>query len=42
MEAVIVLIAFVIALASLGAASLTLGVDSRDGFTDDRRRPGLS
>lgn len=38
MDAVSALSALLVALVGLAAASLTFGVDSRDGFGDDRRR----
>ncbi len=37
MEALLVLGAVLVALFGLAAASQTFGVDSRDGFGDDRR-----
>ena len=36
MDALFALSALLVALVGLGAASLTFGVDSRDGFSDDR------
>ena len=36
MDAVLILASIVIAVFGLASFSLTLGVDSRDGFADDR------
>jgi hypothetical protein len=38
MEAIIMMIALIAGLASLGAAALLLGTDSRDSMPDDHRR----
>jgi hypothetical protein len=42
MDAVLVIAAFLFALIALDIAALAFGVDSRDGFSDDDTRPGLS
>ena len=42
MDALLVLTLIVIMLVVLGALSAALGVDSRDGFANDRLRSGLS
>jgi nitrogen fixation-related uncharacterized protein len=38
MEAIFIILAVVLGLAALDAASLTWGVDSRDSYLDDRSR----
>ncbi len=42
MDALIALSAIVTGLAALSALSLAFGTDSRDGFTNERRRSSLS
>ena len=42
MDAVLVLSTIVIVLVALSALSWAIGVDSRDGFANERQRSGLS
>jgi hypothetical protein len=42
MDALLVLTSIVVLLVVLAALSTALGVDSRDGFTNERLRSGLS
>jgi hypothetical protein len=42
MDALLVVSAIVIVLATLAALGAVFGVDSRDGFADDRRRSAFS
>lgn len=42
MDALIVFSAIVFVLCSLSALAVTWGVDSRDGFADDRPRPTIA